>query len=67
MSSYPFVVSLAALKSIKELELSYEEVLKIPKEFDRGGCHTFLLKSDIVSYLQEIDKPRGISKKKHKK
>ena len=30
MSSYPFVVSSAALKSIKELELSYEEVIQIP-------------------------------------
>ena len=61
MSSYPFVISLAAQKYINVLGLSYEEVLKIPKEFNRGGCHTFLLKSDIISY-QKCN-----TNKKHKK
>ena len=53
-SAYPFVVSVGALELISTLGLSYEEVLSIPREFNAGGCHTFLLKSDIIPNMNDV-------------
>ena len=54
VNPYPFVVSLGALELISTLDLSYEEVLSIPREFNAGGCHTFLLRSDIISSMNDV-------------
>ena len=51
---YPFVVSVGALELISTLDLSYEEVLNIPMEFNAGGCHTFLLRSDIIASMDDV-------------
>jgi len=48
---YPFVVSVGALKIISKLNLTYDEVLSISREFNVGGCHTFLLRSDIINSM----------------
>jgi len=50
---YPFVVSVGALELISTLDLYYEEVLSIPREFNGGGCHTFLLRSDIIASMDD--------------
>tara|TARA_B110000008_G_C16751035_1_gene476645 strand:- start:491 stop:688 length:198 start_codon:yes stop_codon:yes gene_type:complete len=56
--NYPFVISPGAKNTIIELGISYEDILKIPKEFDKGGCHTFLLKSDILRYIGDKIPPK---------
>ena len=61
MTNYPFSISPAVLKTVDELKLSYEEVTSIPKEFDNGGIHTFLLKSDILGYV-EGKEPKKVTK-----
>ena len=53
-TAYPFVVSVGALELISTLGLSYEEVLSIPREFNAGGCHTFLLRSDITASMNDV-------------
>ena len=72
VNSYPFVVSMGARDLISTLGLSHEEVMSIPREFNAGGCHTFLLRSDIVreegksvKRLQFTRKPPNWGKKKY--
>lgn len=61
---YPFVVSVGALKLISTLGLSYEEVLSIPREFNAGGCHTFLLRSDIIANMNDVKPEKKPIKRK---
>ncbi len=65
-SAYPFVVSVGALELISTLGLSYEEVLSIPREFNAGGCHTFLLRSDIISNMNDVKPEKKPGKRKVK-
>ena len=63
MTNYPFVISSAAQKIIAEHKISYEDVVNMPKEFDNGGIHTFLLKSDILGHVKEKESKDIITKK----
>lgn len=64
---YPFVVSVGALKLISTLGLSYEEVISIPREFNAGGCHTFLLRSDIIANMNDVKPGKKPIKRKVQK